>query len=185
MINILPPQYKEELSSQEQWRMFLNLGITILISLVCFSLILFSLEIIISAEAEAQKILFSQKENEYQLSQVQVFEDKINAYNKRLTELRSFYRDQVSFSEIVKMISDNLPVGTYLINLSIIAKTDKEKEIQCVVSGFSPTSEKLIEFKKNLEGEERFEEVNFPPSNWVSLTNINFSATFKVKQSEL
>jgi len=58
-----------------------------------------------------------------------------------------------------------------LTNLSIIFPSVS-------LSGFAPTTETLFEFKENLEKEASFKEVCFPPTNWVNLTDIDFSVTF-------
>ena len=92
--------------------------------------------------------------------------------------LSSFYEKQVNLTEILEEISSALPAEIYLTNLSI---TTQDEELNCVLSGFAPTRERLLDFKDNLEKEVRFEEILFPPSNWEKRTDINFTVSFKVK----
>jgi len=173
MINLLPPQYKAELKEEENWKLTLILSILFLIFLICSALILFSIKISISGQAEAQKILLLQEEKKFEESQIQNLEEKITISNQALLKLNSFYQSQTNLTEILEKISETLPISVYLTTLNF-------NPAQISLSGFSPTREILLEFKKNLEQEELFEEIYFPPSNWVKPTDIDFSVNFKI-----
>ncbi len=181
MINLLPPEEKEGLIKEENWKLVLILGILVLFFLVSFSLILFSIKIFISGEVEAQKILFEEREKEFQNPQIQNLQENLIALNKIIFQLDSFYQKQLNLSEILEQISKTLPSEIYLTNLSIFPQTEEEQIINCSLSGFSPTREILLEFKKNLEKEEKFQEIYFPPANWVKPSDINFTINFKVE----
>lgn len=173
MINLLPPQYKAELKEEENWKLTLILSILFLIFLVCSALILFSIKISISGQAEAQKILLLQEEKKFEESQIQNLEEKITISNQALLKLNSFYQSRTNSTEILEKISETLPTNVYLTTLNF-------NPAQISLSGFSPTREILLEFKKNLEKEQTFEEIYFPPSNWVKPTDIDFSVNFKI-----
>jgi Tfp pilus assembly protein PilN len=173
MINLLPPQYKAELKEEENWKLTLILSILFLTFLVCSALILFSIKISISGQLEAQKILLLQEEEKFEESQIQSLEEKITISNQTLLKLNSFYRSQNNLTEILEKISETLPSSVYLTTLDL-------NLAQISLSGYSPTREILLEFKKNLEKEKLFEEIYFPPSNWVKPSNIDFSVNFKV-----
>lgn len=182
MINLLPPFQKEEISREKRWKLILILGILLLSFFIYFSLILFSIAIFIDGEADAQKILFKQREEEFKNSKIKTLEEEGRSINEKLFRLNSFYRNQVNITELLERISNTLPVGTYLTNLSFVPQTQKEEKLITVnLSGFSPTREILLEFKKNLEKEKDFKEINFSPHNWVEQTDIDFSVNFKVK----
>ena len=182
MINLLPPQYKAELKEEENWKLTLILSILFLIFLVCSALILFSIKISVSGQAEAQKILLLKEEKKFEESQIQNLEEKITISNQALLKLNSFYQSQTNLTEILEKISETLPINIYLatLNFNPLTATENEKHAaQISLSGFSPTREILLEFKKNLEKEQTFEEIYFPPSNWVQQTDIDFSVNFK------
>jgi len=183
MINLLPPQYKAELREEESWKLILILEILVLIFLICSALILFSIKISISGQVEAQKILLSYEEKKFEESQIQNMEEKITTSNQTLLELNSFYQGQTNLTEILEKISETFPVNVYLATLNFSPLTTKNEKYvaQISLSGFSPTREILLEFKKNLEKEELFEEIYFPSSNWVKPTDIDFSVNFKIK----
>jgi len=173
MINLLPPQYKEELKEEENWKLTVILSILFLIFLVCSVLILFSIKISISGQLEVQKILLLQEERKFEESQMQNLEEKITISNQTLLKLSSFYQSQNDSTEILEKISETVPSDIYLTNLNL--NLDK-----IFLSGYSPTREILLEFKKNLEKEELFGEIYFPPSNWVKPSDVDFSVNFKV-----
>jgi len=173
MINLLPPQYKAELKEEENWKLTLILNLLFLIFLVCLALILFSIKISIAGQLEAQKILLLQEEKNFEESQIQSLEEKITASNQAISKLNSFYQRQISLAEILEKIFETLPSSIYLTTLDFNLD-------QFSLFGYSHTREILLEFKKNLEKEELFEEIYFPPSNWVKPADIDFSVNFKI-----
>lgn len=177
MINLLPQQQKEEIKKEKNLRLVLILGVLILVSLVCLYLILLTITIFVSTGAEVQKILYQERETELKTPHVQDLQKNLNTINKTLTQLDSFYQDQVNSTEVLERISSTLPAGVFLTNLSL--NFQSEKGI-CNLAGFSPTRDLLLELKANLETEKDFDEVYFPPTNWVQPNDINFTLNFKV-----
>lgn len=183
MINLLPSKEKINLREEENWKLTMIIGILILIFLISFSLILFSIKFFIEGEVEVQKILFNQREKEFQNPQMQSLQANLISFNQTLFQLESFYQNQLKLTENLEKISKTLPLGIYLTNLSIKPQLKNEGgwQLGCNLSGYSPTREVLLEFKKNLEEEERFQEVYFPPANWVQAKDINFTVSFVIK----
>jgi Tfp pilus assembly protein PilN len=181
MINLLPPQEKEILRQEEKYKSASILGILFLVFLICLILILFSIKISISGEVEAQKILLSQEEERFKGTQTQNLEEKIISSNQILSKLNSFYYSQISLTGVLEKISRSLPSGVYLTTFNFSSGAPSGSG-QISLSGFSPNREILLEFKKNLEKEENFQEIYFPPSNWVKPTDIDFLVTFQIKK---
>lgn len=157
------------------------LGIDILLILVCFSLILYSIDIFISGETKVQKILYEEREKELKNPRTQTLQTNLIVLNQTLSWLQSFYENQFKVTKILEEISETVPSRVYLTNLSINPKIEKEKITEYTLAGFSPTREILLKFKENLEKKEIFEEIYFPPANWVKPADINFTVTFKLK----
>jgi Tfp pilus assembly protein PilN len=185
MINLLPSEEKEILNREEYWKMIILLGIFILIFFVCLSLTLFSIKTFTAGETEVQKILFSQKEKEFKFSQSQILQEQINIYNEKLLKLETFYQEQSNFTGILEKIYETLPIETHLTSLVITpspsSQLEEKQGMTYRLSGFSPTREKLLEFKKNLEEEKNFSKIIFPLSSWVEPVDINFAVKFNVK----
>lgn len=177
MINLLPPEQKEELREEERFKLVLILGIVILAFLVSLTLILFLIKISLLADLETQKIYFEQRKKELENPRILELEAKIKNYNLTLSKLETFYQGQIDLSSILEKISQTLPPATYLTNLSFNPQTS-----QFSLAGFSPSWEILFQIKEKLDKIEDFREVNFPLSNWLKATDINFSINFKIKK---
>lgn len=176
-INLLPQKERTLLIQEEHWKLTLLLEIIFLIFLISLSLILFSIRTYVSGQAEAQKILLSQRELE--TPQLKDLEDKIKRSNLIFSNLNSFYQKTTNPSEILEQVSEILPSGIYINSFDFVP-IGREYLAEVAFFGFSPNRATLLEFKKNLESQETFKEVSFPPSNWITPENINFSVNFKI-----
>jgi len=173
MINLLPPQQKRELLEEDNWRLTLILGILIFSSFLCLTLILFSIKIYISGQAESQKIFVELKEKEF--SQIKSLEDKLKSTNQELSKLELFYETQFRLTEFLERISKILPSGIYLNSFSYRKDTS-----QVTLSGFAERVESLVDLKNKLEQEKDFKEVRFPSDVWIKLANIDFNVSFQL-----
>lgn len=176
MINLLPPQQKEELLEEERLKLVLTLGIIILAFLVSLILILFSIKTSLISDSGIQKIYFEQRKKELENLEIQELEAKIKNYNLTLSKLKTFYQNP-DLTSILEKISETLPQGTYLTTLNFSPQTS-----QISLTGFSPTREILLQFKENLERTEGLKEIYFPPPNWLKPTEIDFSVNFKISR---
>lgn len=177
MINLLPPQQKQALLKERQFQEVLILG---LIGFVFFSFLaatLFLIKADLEAKVLTQKELLDQKTKEFEASEVRGLEKEILSLNKILSQLISFYENEVRLGGLLEGLSQALPKEVYLTNLSCY-----KKQAKVSISGFSPTREVLLIFKANLEANDNFYELYFPPATWTKSTNVEFVATFKLKQ---
>jgi len=174
MINLLPLQYKNELKEEKEYKLVLILGIIVLLFLISLSLILLSIKFYTQGQVESEKILLSLKEKQFKTPETEALQKDIVLVNQEISKLSSFYQNQTNLVEILEKLSQIFPPGMYLTSLSY-----QKAIFQISLSGYAPTRETLVQFKENLEKE--FKEVNFPPSNWVVPTDINFQTTFKIK----
>lgn len=181
MINLLPPEEKEELIEEKKRKSITILGMLFLVFLICFSLILYSINIFISGAIEAQRILFDQREKEFKNPQAQALQENLINFNQTLSQIDSFYQSQLNLTEILEKTSKALPPNSYLTSLSLSPELIEEERMNCNLLGFSPTREILLEFKENLEKEKLFTDIYFPPTNWVQSKDINFTVNFKVR----
>lgn len=184
MINLLPPQFKKELSEEKNWKLTIILGILILAFFISLALILFSIKTLISTQAQYQKALLDSAEEEFKDSEFQNLEKEITFLNQTFFELDSFYRNKFSLNEILEKIPTTLPPGIYLTSFSFSpAALEKREEYRFEISltGFSPTRKTLKELEENLKTQTDFKEVYFPLSNWAEPADINFYLTFKLE----
>jgi Tfp pilus assembly protein PilN len=183
MINLLPPLKKQEIKQEENWKILMTLGISISAILICFILILYAINVFIAGDVGLEKILYGQREKEFESSEMQALKTEIVEFNNVVFQLNNFYQNQLKPTETIEKILKTIPGGIYLTNLSVNPGSDKDKRIQCELKGLSPTREILLSFKENLEKEESFEEVSFPPATWLKSIDINFTVTFKINDN--
>lgn len=177
MINILPQREKEILQAEEKKKIFLILEIFGFVFLLYLILILVSMNIYISGQVEAVRIVLEQEQGEFESSEVKDFSEKIGSANTTFSNLNSFYQNQIKITEILGEISEILPEGVHLNSLSYQKNT-----FRINIFGFSNNREALLEFKENLEDKENFEEIFFPPSCWIKPSDISFNSNFKIKK---
>ncbi len=177
MINLLPQQKKDQLASEEKFRLSVIFGIVILSSLLSFALILFALKFYLLDQLEVQNNLLDQKI--FENPQIVELEKDIRNSNKIVTELASFYKKEYSLSGILDEIIKTVPPGVSFNSLSFEPVKEGQYKAKFSISGLSATRESLLEFKENLEENGSFEEISFPSSIWVEPANIAFTVSFK------
>jgi hypothetical protein len=184
MINLLPPEEKKELLLKNRERLVVILGITAFVSLMCLILILLSINFYILTEVVFQKNVLEQTEKSYKTPVFLSFQDTIKKYNNALTKLNYFYREEIYFSQILKIISNiQRPAGLYLTDISL-NRNDENKNIKVLVSGFSPSREDLLIFKKNIEDDRGIKNPYFSPESWTNPQNVRFYLTFEIYKNE-
>ncbi|MCK4781782.1 PilN domain-containing protein [Candidatus Parcubacteria bacterium] len=186
MINLLPPEIKQEFSKKRIKKMIMIFGILILMFLICLILILVSIKLYTQGQMDYQKILYEAKERQFKDSRAQEIQKEITGYNEGILKLEFFYQKQADIIKIIEKIAQILPSGAYLNSFSYKKDDNKDNEKesygwQISISGYAPTRESLSEFRNNFKQENDFKDIVFPSSNWVKSIDINFSLSFKIK----
>jgi len=183
MINLLPPEEKQKLFFEKKEKLAMILGIVVLVSLICLTLILFSIKFYILAETDYQKKILEQTKLVDQTPDFINLNSTIQKYNGILAQLNSFYKKEIYFSQALKIITGvPSPKGLYLTNFSL--SRDSSGIIQVSASGVSDTRENLLVFKNNIEGSIEIKNSYFSPESWISPKNVNYSLTFEIYQNE-
>ena len=178
MINLLPPPEKALLKQEEITRLIIIVGVVILVCLAALTSILFSIEVYLQGQVQDQKMFLEVGQKEFKNSELQGLQDKIGGINLLFSGLDSFYRKKPYFiTNILDSAVRLMPAKTYLKTISF----NLSEPSQIFLSGFTAERESLLAFKKTLEAQPFFKEVDFPPSDWVKAQNIDFSATLKVE----
>jgi len=175
MINLLPPEQKQILLREKQFKKTLILGFIVIFSFSLFCLILLAIQLDLSGKLIVQKKFLDQKNKEFEISEIKGLEKEVDSANKTLLRISSFYQDEFYLTDIVNDFLGTIPSGIYLTTFSF---NRENKEF--VISGFSPDRDTLIKFKENLENNGNFKEIFLPASSWVKPEDITFSVTFKI-----
>jgi len=180
MINLLPPEDKKEILFRRKLKLILIFELGLLLFLISLILIVFSVSIYLGGEIESEKISIAQREQDIDLIKIADFQKEIEALNKKTENIDNFYRQQTYSAEVLEKISGKLPVGSYLNSFSF-SKISQTLNL----SGFILTRDDLLNFKRSIDNDNDFTNVNFPPGNWVSPTDIEFFLSFELNPSKL
>ncbi|MDP3982222.1 MAG: hypothetical protein Q8P70_01575 [bacterium] len=182
MINLLSLQDKENFDQEMRLRalsLFLGiLGVCFILFLGFLAILKFSLaEQIHSYEALKDSFAPDYAE-ESELA------DIVRSANTQLSSISGFYKKQSNITLVMRHLSSMLPDGMTVTHITYEApwerragKTMIQEPGTIAVRGFSPTRTHLEAFMEAMNAEPMFTEVSFPPSNWVSPVNIQFSAS--------
>lgn len=184
MINLLPSIEKRNLSVEKKKKIAVILWFLLCFLVVCLILVLFTVKVYVKSQVKIQESLLSDTRNEEKREKVNNYRSEVKIINSRIKEIEFYYKNQVFFSDLLEEISASLPENIFLEEISLAFKTEeatkKEPERNFVLAslkGFAPTRESLLSLKDNLE---KFNNVSFPPSNWLEKFNIDFSVSFEV-----
>lgn len=175
MINLLPYQEKGKNFSKKTTKVAVICGFLFFFFLICFILVLFSVKLYFESRAIAEEAAVSDLKKNSATEEINKFRSDINFLNGEVRNQNEFQKNKVYFSDILEKISSLMAQNIYLNNISINLNSVS-------LSGFAPAREDLLSFKDNLEKESSFENISFPPSDWVKAKDIDFSVTFNLKK---
>jgi len=154
----------------------LVLGILALSFFLCFSMLLVSIRIYLAGEINAQKVIVEAQKKDLQRDEA--VQRTIKTTNLLVAQLSSFYKNQGRVSEILAHVSGALPSGVFLTLFTYTpfpAGAEGAALGKVSLSGFAPTSDDLLALKRNLEKDEVFFHMNFPPTNWVKFDEFSLA----------
>ncbi|MCX6720503.1 MAG: hypothetical protein NTW11_01740 [Candidatus Staskawiczbacteria bacterium] len=183
MINLLPQEEKQGMIAKSREKLSIIWGIVIFVALICLTLILLSIRFYILAETDYQKNILSQIEKDVQTADFKKFNSIIQKNNLILTQIDSFYKNEIYFSKVSKIITDvSGSKALHITGLSLNRKISGG--IQASVSGISDTRDDLLAFKKNINEDGRIVNPYFSPGSWVSSKNAQFTLTFEIDKND-
>lgn len=171
MINLLPPIEKKKRTQERILKLIWVLGILVIASVLCFSLILFSIRLYIADQINTQEA-FIEMERQKNL-QFQVLQQKIKSINETLLALNNFYQDQFVVSDFLERFFVLVRPGMHL--ESFFYHRDGSR---IIVSGYAANIDEAYEFREKLREQNDFKEINFTIPDWLQPENINFRVNF-------
>jgi|AntAceMinimDraft_18_1070375.scaffolds.fasta_scaffold25724_4 hypothetical protein len=175
MINLLPPIEKIRRKHSKDLKLIWILGILVVSSILCFSLILLSIKFYISNQIEAKKDLISMEKERN--SQVQILQEKIKSVNGTLLGLNNFYRNQFNFSTFLEQVFNLLLPGMHIEIFSY-----QSESLKVTISGYAANIDDAYEFREKIKGQKNFKEVNFSIPDWLQEKGTNFRISFVLEK---
>ena len=175
MINLLPPIEKEKRAQEKTLKLVWILGILIVASILCFSLILFSIKFYIADKIRVQGTFIEAERQKN--SQVQVLQKKIILVNGTLSKLNNFYKNQFSISVFLEQLSSLIQSDVCLENFSYQSEGSR-----IILSGFALDIDEAHKFREILREQENFKKTDFTIPDWLQQKGINFRVSFNLEK---
>lgn len=191
MINLLPLEDKQNLKTEMIFQKVFAIFSLHFICLLILVIILGFLSAFLTSKVEYLQKTVLQKTQELQTAQFQTIKEEAVFLNKTLSKLQTFWQGQVSVSVFLERFIPLIPQGLYLKTLSFSLSSKKTNAAQSSaatstnpgqlifadiqLAGTIDSREELYEFKKTLERQKDFQNINFSPSSWEKSRYPEFS----------
>jgi Tfp pilus assembly protein PilN len=175
MINLLPPIEKEKRAQEKTLKLTWILGILIVASILCFSLILLSIKFYIADQVRSQDAFIETERQKN--SQVQVLQKKINSVNSTLSKLNGFYQNQFAVSAFLEQFFSLVQSDIYLENFSYQSEGSR-----IIFSGYALDIDSAHKFRELLREQKNFKETNFTIPDWLQLKGVSFRVSFVLEK---
>ncbi len=183
MINLLPLQEKQKIVLEKKTRLAIVLGIVVLVTLVCFILILLSIEFYILTGTDYQKSTLNQIKTENKNLDSVELTSVVKKYNGAVSQINSFYEKEFYINQALDIVS-NIPTPKDLYLTNYLINRNNDGGLKFEISGVSGTRDDLLVFKKNIEATKEIRSPIFSPESWLSPKNANFSLVFEIYKND-
>jgi Tfp pilus assembly protein PilN len=178
MINLLPPQEKQNLETERQRKMTMILGIVALVFFISLILVLVSVNFSAASQLRSQSVLLENKRKESQKAEFQEIKREINLANQNLSKIGAFYKNRVMMTGFLEKIASLLPEGIYLKSISLSPVGTDHRLFSVSIFGHASSRERAIELNKRLK-DASFNYISFPSGTWTEKEDFDFTATFQ------
>lgn len=176
-MNLLPIEQKKRIGLQVLYRNIISSGFILI--LLIFILILFLGGFLVFLNFKyyiiEQKITFEQSRI-IQTETVKGMERKVKELNKDLIKIKDAYNKSSNLYQILDIVSQNLLTEVRVDSIEIDGNSNK-----IMISGYSPTRDKLLAIKTKLESFPEYKDIDFPISNLANPKDIDFYFNFVYK----
>lgn len=169
-INLLPAQQKKAFETQETIKKVVYALIFLFSSILISAVFIFLAQRIYTQNLQAKKEISSSFEKYLNLEKNKETLEKIEKINTVFSQIENLEKSKSSVHGILIAVVNSTPGD---INFSNIRVLIRDKKIE--LSGQAKKREALLEFQKNLQKSQYFENLSSPISNITSPENINFS----------
>ncbi|MBU4216907.1 hypothetical protein L6270_03710 [Candidatus Parcubacteria bacterium] len=172
-LNIISPELKNEIKLKYIYRIIGKSFILIGVFLGFYAIILVSSRIVLSSYLSEVSQMNSTT-NESTNNTVKA----VNDVNKKLKEVAVIQKDEISWLNLLELISQNTSKDIKYNKISM----DRNNGLS--LTGQSKTRDGLIKIKKFLDESAFLSDVDFPISNLLEKENINFNISAKINNYE-
>ena len=175
MINLLPPDYKKQLTAARSNSLLVRYNILLASVLVVLALAIGALYgVFITTKTVADQTI---ADNEAKAAQYQSVAKEATEFRKNLTEARAILDSQVSYSRVMLEIGRTLPDGVVLSSLSLDAATfGTPVTLQAQARDINSA----VALKTAFQNSDLFSNVSFSSINEGGADQYNYNVTINV-----
>lgn len=138
MINILPPEYKEQVKFSKYNVVLLRYLALIFIVAALLATTFWMIHMYADSQISSYQEDLSQRREE--LDQYSQLQDEVDELDQRLTTIDQLYRQQTRFSVLLEDLAAVLPPGAYINNIVLTGESDQPVQVQATASSFEQAS---------------------------------------------
>lgn len=167
MINLLPPDQKQEVFNEKKERIVINLMFFLVIFVLFFTTTTYFIQRVGLEKFEEERRVFAEERSQFG-DVGQKIED-IEKLNKKLANIEEIKNNQPNFSQLFFDINSSLTETARLDSFNCAESGD---DYHVTLSGYVPDWEGLLELERELK--KNFESVNFSSDSWTQTKDISF-----------
>ena len=176
-MNLLPLGQKKRIGLQMLYKNIVSSGFILILLILILILFLGGFLVFLNFKycIIEQKITFEQSRI-IQTETVKGMERRVKELNKDLVKIKDTFNKSSNLYQILDTISRDLLIEVRVDSIEIDGNSNK-----IIVSGYSPTRDKLLAIKNKLETSPKYKDIDFPISNLANPKDIDFYFNFVYK----
>lgn len=135
MINILPPEVKEQLQYSRYNSVLLRYAVLLFMVVGLLAATLWITHIYADRQIDDYRAVLNEREEE--LKRFDSLQDEVELLDKRLTTISKLYRQQTRFSALLRDMAAVLPQGTYINSIVLTGEADQPVQLLITANSFS------------------------------------------------
>lgn len=174
-LNLLPIQEKEEIASRKILRKAFIWGISGLLFVLVFLLLLASIWWYLMIELKSADEILKQVEANPQNTAFNEFKKEVDEINRKLKYFNQLQTETKNYPFYLEKLSNLKQDGITFKRLAI-------NQDKVILDGHALTRETLLSFKDTLAASSDFEKLDAPLSNFLKQSDIDFSFSFQIRR---
>lgn len=173
-LNLLPPEEKRELKSQQMLRRISVFGASSLLYIVVFLVLLSTVRWSLQIQLKAIEEISKKIEESDQNRDFQKFKQEVDQINRQLKYFFQLHEETINYSTAITQLTEKAIPGIEFRQLSLNGQ-------KVSLGGRANNRDTLIMFKEALVNSPDFQNLDVPLSNFLQQNNIDFSFNFELK----
>lgn len=172
-LDLLPQERKNKIKKEIAFKKVIFQEIRLLMPILFFLTILFSLKISLDIQLESLEKVFALENSQKEYQELKNYESKFMEINAKVDKASLFQSKHIFWSNIFMELSSIIPEK---IQITSIASAD----YSIALSGKAKTREDLLALQDKIRSSHCFASIDIPLSNLVSRDDVVFQASLEI-----